>query len=791
MMKNAVVLFILLLCPVYSFSQPRLTGSVTASGQPVSFATITLLPEQDTTHIKYTTSDSLGNFSFEILTPGNYTLAVRMLSFEEWKISCTLIKDTAIQCALTPDKKYNHLSGVTVSAKRPEFERKRDRFIFNLENSPLVAGSNVWDVLKQTPMVIANESGNFSVLGTTESVTVFINRRRFALTGTDLIRFLKDMPSGNIVRIEILTIPPPFYDANGPVIDIILKHMDINGMKGNVSLGYEQAQAGRGNGSVSIDYNNNNYNQSFYISGADGNYFKGIDKTTLYKNTGESIYSTFRSTSLYKGLSGYTDIKYSLSPVLTTGVQVTANVSGMSSSGTGIETTDQLYNDAYRQTINLDNSLVSANAFLKYNSEKKEQYFELSTDYLYANRNQDNEFIQDAQGGGYKAVVPQNIRNISVKADFSRPVYKKIYFEAGAKMSYSVTGTPYEAYDLNLSEWNKLDDQSAQFKYEESIQSGYVTFSKDLSKKWSAKVGVRVENTNIKTNTTGNTNQENKNNYTYAFPIGYINYTIDKNSALSLTSKINSSRPEYYTLNPSRLMLGSKTVTEGNPYLKPTNGGIAELVYSYKHRYYVGFSYAQSDKLFTQINTVIPPDTLLTKWENWGKVQQVNVWFYTQRSFLKGRWTASFYSNLLYYNRSVYPNIEKVAGADKSWQLVAQLNNNFSLTKQLSSYLNISFNTPDRSEIWSSDKCNYRVDLGATYKFTNSNWKVNVYISDMFKYVDRNVYVINENAVQKTTVLNNNDSRSIRLVASKSFGNMKTKNTSKRAAGNEEEKNRL
>lgn len=62
--------------------------------------------------------------------------------------------------------------------------------------------------------------------------------------------------------------------------------------------------------------------------------------------------------------------------------------------------------------------------------------------------------------------------------------------------------------------------------------------------------------------------------------------------------------------------------------------------------------------------------------------------------------------------------------------------------------------------------------------------------NDILKYNDRNVYTVNATDLQRTSVLNNNDSRSVRFSVSKSFGNIKTRNLQKRNTSNEDEKTR-
>lgn len=791
--KICLAFFFSFLCAA-THAQLHIKGFIKDSTEvSIPGCSVKLTSGTDINFAQTTSTDKDGAFKISHLQKGVYNLTITNVVYNTLSIKINLTNDTNLNIKLT--ERINSLSKVTITGNKRLLERKRDRFVFNVSNSPFTLGNNVFEVLRQTPMVQLTDQGALNILGNPQNATVFINRKKFPLSGEDLANFLKNMPADNILQIEILSIPPPYYDVNGPVIDIILKHLDINGIRGSTSLAYERASVNRGILSNNLDFNSNRYNQTLSIGLNDGDYFKTIGKTTnFYGAQPSTVTSDVNTRANRKGINIYTDLRYSLTPVLTIGTQLITNNSKTNSNGDGAETIEPAaINSNYLQVDHVKNNLLSNNAFLKYNSEKKQTYFELSTDYLKADMDQNNRFNSNLEGGNYQNISPQHIRNYAIKTDFSKPVFAKVLLTSGLRYSNSTINTPYQAFDLSNNQIRPLDEFSADFHYSEKIYSGYSTLERDFGKKWSAKIGLQAEHSHINTETRAVTLQANKQDYTFIFPLGYLNYSPDDNNSFSLTSKINNSRPGYSYLNPARRLIGSRTITEGNPYLNPSNGGIVELMYSLKQTYYWGLTYTQNNRLFSQINQVINQDTLLIKWQNWGNQKQYNFWFFTQHNMFNNHWSASINTNLGYYHRSYNTSITNSAASNSNVQLFASLNNSFSKigSKNLSLYCNMSFNTPGRYGLWKDNTSSYRVDLGANYNVPKSNFRLSLAVNDLLKYNDRHVYNINQTDDQYTRLITNSDARSVRLTISKTFGNLKVKKIDKRNTSNEDEKQRI
>jgi hypothetical protein len=788
-----VVSLALLACAaVPATAQHQIQGVIITKDQssPILKAVIAI-DSVSGTRIRTIQSDSLGKFTASGLYNGRYIINVSHTAYRNLQVPLIVGADSFLILMLTP----NVLSGelATVVKTKPVFERRVDRFVFTPGNSPMVLGNNVWDILSQTPTVQANEMNGLSVLGNPQGATVYINRQRLSLGGEDLIQFLKSMPAGNIIRIEVLTIPPPSYDTEGPVIDIYLRRYNGNGLKGSITSAWERASVGKTNISLNLDYNNNAYNQSGFINYSNGKSFQEIDKTTLFTGPGSTtVISDLSLKGRRTGWNGYTDIRYAVNPKISVGTQWLVNQSDGLTLGTGREKVMPAnLLSTFRQDLFRDNLTLSGNMFMKYFSEKKGQYLELSGDYLKVNTEQTGEFIANISSADIRTVVPQTIENLAGKIDYSKKK-GRVAFESGFKWSQSDVTTPYEAFNRPFSNWIKIENLSANFRYKEQLTAIYASLEKQFSNRLSGKFGFRLENTTVKTRTKNAIlNTQNTSSFLLFFPIGYLTYVPRQGHFFSLTSRTSNNRPEYFTLNPARLLLGIRTVTEGNPFLTPSGGGVVEFMYGYKERHYFGLNYTVNRRLFSQVNEVLAPDTIVVKWQNWGNQQQYSAWYYFYKEFFKRKWAATFSAVYSYNARQVSDKIQNVTSNLNNNQFYLNFNNSFSniISPLLKMYLNTTFSLPQRFGLWTQENT-FRLDFGASWSFKNGGWRLGLAINDIFKYNDRRAYMENITGNQQTRALTNNDSRSIRLTVTKPFGKTSAKSFDKRETSNEEEKQR-
>jgi len=191
----------------------------------------------------------------------------------------------------------------------------------------------------------------------------------------------------------------------------------------------------------------------------------------------------------------------------------------------------------------------------------------------------------------FRGNLPGLINIYSGKADYTHPINKTTKIEAGVKASYVETDNAANYDNLTNGNWVNDTGRTNHFVYKENINAAYVNASKQFSKKWSAQLGLRLENTIANGNqlTTGETF---KRDYTQLFPTAYVSYALNDKNQLNINYGRRIQRPDYGDLNPFYYFLDKYTYQVGNPYLKPQFSHNIELNHVYKNMITTTVSYA-------------------------------------------------------------------------------------------------------------------------------------------------------------------------------------------------------
>ena len=126
---------------------------------------------------------------------------------------------------------------VTVKGQRPLVTSRIDGFMYDARSSKPIAGETAIDVLRRLPGVIVDRDGVPTMRGSSQ-IKVFIDGRPSTIVAMSVAEALRQLPSENIARIEIITHPSAKYDAEGVdgVINIYTKRRIDDGVSGNLNL---------------------------------------------------------------------------------------------------------------------------------------------------------------------------------------------------------------------------------------------------------------------------------------------------------------------------------------------------------------------------------------------------------------------------------------------------------------------------------------------------------------------------------------------------------------------------
>lgn len=763
------VIFILLLSQKVNAQfliKGRLIG---ADKQPLEMAEVVLL-KMDTIALRSKLSDVNGIFELTE-QQGDYLIQVKWLGKILYHQILQLRSDTDLGTLSIENGQI--LKEIVVVGKRPLFESRADRFVFNIENSSLSMGSNTWDVLRQTPL-LSVEQEKLAIVGA-QNATVYINDRKSILRGKDLYQYLKSMPSDNIVRIEIITSPSAKYDAaDGAIINLVLKKTEVDGFRSVFTLSDEQKRGNSPSANFNLNYHHNKYSQnaSIYLGQTNSTTTEDVENTDLIHQSLAYIASINKSEEFRIG--GTTAINYETTPNGTVGAMLELHYYNPFE----FKLTANSFNNSatvpYGSENTNDGTVQMVGGSIFYNLKgKKKSSLDLSLDYFSHNRKNNNTFSAYPFGnpGNYtqSTAIDNNIdkNNYALKVDYTKVLDKSgMKMETGLKVNLLRTESPYVYSEWNGSTFIVNTLLSNYFDYRENINSAYLTLQRRFFKKMDVLVGIRYERTNIKTIL--NNGSDNHNSQSNDFlPSLNANYVFNKSHRLSLGYRSMLWRPYSNELNPFIFRLNENYLISGNSNLYRAKVQALRINYSFKSSVVVMLSVEQVNNPILS-NTEISQGISLTRPENFdGKVRRFYFGVNYNTSLLKNKVTANISSGIYKVdNNEIYPTSKN--SLYNSSAILINANNLFKIGINLSGYLGYTssytlVNKNTHSFLYNT------FDVSKSFK----DYKFKIGVIDPFRLI-KNQYTTSSSTGNFTTIANYNQ-RGINFSISRSFGNAKTR----------------
>jgi iron complex outermembrane recepter protein len=580
------------------------SGSVLLQQKAVEGATISLLRAKDSAVVKLSIAGKDGRYLLQNISGGRYAVSVTAVGFRKaysrsFEISAAepAVQLPAISLVATPKT----LTDVNVTAKRALIEQRIDRTIVNVDASITNIGTSALEVLEKSPGVSVDRDGNISLKGK-EGVLIMVDGRPTQLGGADLANMLRSMNSSQLDQIEIMTNPPARYDAAGTsgVINIKTKKTITAGFNGSASVAYSQGRYPKTNEGFNFNYRKEKLNLFTTLS---HNYLKrfgtlSLDRNIFNSNT-NSIDKIFNqeNNSIAEGNSYSAKIgaDFFATKKTTFGAVVNLNSRNNLSANqniTNISNAAKTLQSVTKAAVDneTDWNSFSTNVNFRHLLNKKGK--EITADVDYAKHTMTNNVFMvnaytDATGSPLAkadtltGLLPQDIHVYSARMDYLHPLKKNARFEAGLKSSIVQTDNDANYDSIQLGRIVRDVTRSNHFIYEENINAAYANLSTSLSKKISAQLGLRVENTNAKGQqiTTGETFYRH---YTQLFPTAYFQYKANDKNNFGANFGRRVSRPSYQSLNPFIKFIDRYTFSQGNPNLKPSVSNNIELSHTWK-----------------------------------------------------------------------------------------------------------------------------------------------------------------------------------------------------------------
>jgi len=771
----------------------RVTGLlITSDNKPAAYAVVKLYGS-DSALIKYELCGSDGSYRFEDL-PGRrlYRISFSLVGYMASDTSLFVGSDISITNTMIPEIK--NLRAAVVTNEKTMFERKIDRFIFNVQNSMAASSGDATDVLRLTPLVDMQNDA-LSIVGK-GSVSVMINDRMLRTSGEDLYNYLRSIPSGNIESIEVITMPPAKYSAEGNsgIINIKLKKVVNDHWSAALRSIYTQTSYPAENVGFNFDYQRNRFSLS-----ASGGSTKGSSEFTerpdiFYPDQTWNGASTSRHyTNLYnvRVLSDY-----KVSNKLTIGVQGFYNHSqphytdqslNLITDNASRHTDSSLSGNGQQLALNKN---ISLNLHSIYTLGKDDQKIAFDFDYYGSSNNTDRPFGSAAYDAD-DLLIPgsewfsHNIGNNSFRNySFDLVADHKIrHLDIKYGLNYTnsrnlshLQATIVQSNTDTLFHYNDL------FHFDEKTGSAFLTVDSKIGKKHEVELGLRGENTN----TLGISNtleKEYRNQYFQLFPTAYYEYDMNDKNSFSISYGRRIDRPNYLSLNPFERYISQFYYSVGNPYLLPSFTNNFELDYSNNNNFTAQvFTNAGNNQT---AQTAIPnavTKMVVDTMQNF--YNSLNVGITATYAVKKLKWLESNFVATGYYRRITEQNPALVPNSEV-WSYYLSTTNTFKINTKLTSQLTFYYNSPQLTGIY---RRTARYNLGGSIRYrVNKKFELALAANDVLK-TSQGILSSTVSGIRQ--VYNNYyDNRYLRLNLTYRFGSLKISGR-QRNFGNETEKQR-
>ena len=736
----------------YNYNQPKeyiISGVISSldNDELLEYATITLLNPQDKSVITGGISDNLGKFSIPVKV-GTYDVLIEFISFKNLTLDKVELNNNIDLGKIRLELDYEALGEVEIIAEETTVEVKLDKKIYTVGRDLSVRGGNAGDVLDNIPSVSVDLEGNILLRGN-DAARILINGKPSSLVGIDS-KFLQQLPSDAIEKVEVITSPSARYEAQGSggIINIILRKSKKLGLNGSLSssVGDPKRNAlssnlnyrnGKVNFFNSSGWNDNispggGFNDSEYYNDLnnpdDNNFFeenreRERSRSGYFLNNGIEWYLNENSSIVGSFFYNKADSNNIQTNTINEVDSFDGNILNQTTQTESEKTDDFNREYNFNYEINLNDSGQKLTVDLQYdNSEDYENGEVLRDDIL-------DEIIE----------TKEENKSYLIKADFIYPIGNNKQFEAGIRISEDDDITDYKVFEN--SNFGIIEDlnQSNIFQYKEKINALYTQYGVKVEDKYSFLLGIRVENTIKDINQLTTQDFSNKND-TGLFPTFNFGLELKENETLTFGYNRRIRRPWSRFINPFPSKTSPINIFRGNPDLNPTYSN--NIDFGYLKRFESSFTintsayFQRSTDTYNFINqengeTVqlngveIPvverfPINLSTN-ERFG--------FELNLSYRKGRkWNIN--SNFNLYTNKVVGSYEDLVFDNESLSWSFRLNNKLTLPGKIEWQTRMNYRGPEETAITKRDG-NFSVDLAFSKELFNDNASLTFNVRDL------------------------------------------------------------
>ncbi|MFY0685727.1 MAG: TonB-dependent receptor [Cyclobacteriaceae bacterium] len=728
---------------------PNVSGVLTDddSGEPIEFATISVLNVADSSLVTGVVTSSDGRFEISV-KPGSYVLRAQFITYATKEIPVEVAPGKPVVLNdLTLGMASKELAEVVVQGERTQMELKLDKKVYNVGKDLSNLGGSASDILGNLPSVAVDVEGNISLRGST-NVRILVDGKPSGLVGMSSADALRQLQGNLVERVEIVTNPSARYDAEGSagIINIVLKKEKAKGINGSFQLntGYPHNHGGSFNINFRRDWVN-----LFANVGVGYRKAPGIASADQIYEKGDSSWSTTLNRDMFRGGISY-NARSGADFYLGDNTTLTAYFLYRFSdedNNTVINyyDTDQVGNSSRtnrdEQQLEDDKNLEYGFNFVR---NFKGKGHKLTADFQFQNNNE-QEYSDLVENFGLTEAswVPQLYQRsetdegeerMMFQADYNRPFGQEGSLEAGSRISLRNVFNYYIVENQEDGEYVLDQGLSNDFNYLENIYAFYGIYNNKTGKV-SYQLGARVESTDIETALV-QTNETNVQKYTNFFPSAFLTYDLTETHKLQLSYSRRVRRPRFRSLNPFFSISDSRNYWSGNPNLKPVFTDSYELGYLQnfnKSSVYYGVYYRHSIGVTQRITTITEDGIRIRRPENLGFSDSYGFEMNASHDFVKW-YRISGNANLFYFKTEGTLNEgtadEQFLSAE-ALSFMTRVSNNLKIGDNWTGQANFFYRAPQESP-QGKRLAMTGLDLGLSRDVLNQNGTISFSARDVF-----------------------------------------------------------
>lgn len=685
-----------------------ITGQIIdEQGNPIEFATITILNQEDQTLITGGMSDLNGHFQITNIHEGEYTISISFVGYEKYVREHLFMEKNGSVLNLgeiTLNINPKLLEEVVVAGQRQSVNYEIDKKIVSVAEELSSASLTAVEVLENVPSIRVDMEGNVALRGSS-GFTVLIDGKPTALDPSDA---LKQIPASTIQNIEIMTNPSVKYDPDGTggVINVITKKNEVLGLNGAVNA--TMGNFGRYGGDMLFNYRRQNinffvgldYNENIFPS----NNFRerrtvhdGI--TTVIEDEGSSEY--IRTTqSIRAGFSWDISDRDFLSLETQYGNFNARRLSSLDYQ-TSIEGQDEVINEhSHSEHLRAFNYLTLTGSYRHlFDEENHELLFQVNTRYRDYQEfsenlmsNADNQSVNF--GSRNTEYAPNPLHHWDLRLDYSKPFRENDMLETGihVRTQNSVNETTFSLYDTLNGEFVRQPEFDNSIRFHRYIYGAYGMYRGEIND-FGFQLGLRTEYTDRFVESQ-NTNETFSIDRWDIFPTAHFSYNLPKDNQIMTSYSRRIDRPGSWTFEPFMTWVDQFNVRKGNPALEPEYIDAFELGYIKQWnsaQLSVESYYRVKHNKIETIQSVYDDGVILSTYENVGTDYSLGLELSYNQAVSKW-WDFTLTGDVFDYRIEGERNGESFDQQSFNWS--TRISNNFKVNDNIRIQLDGNYNSP-------------------------------------------------------------------------------------------------